>query len=256
MKYNSSKPSQTPRKMREGFTLIELLVVIAIVSILAAILFPVFARARENARRASCMSNLKQIGLGFMMYVQDYDETYPCQTSTNPDRYAEAINAPATALNQNWINSIYGYVKSWQLFKCPSSTNFQRTPPLTDGNPTAISNSSYMASGVLINSYGKSRKLSGIPNATDIVLVMENSMSYSYALVRPIQTTATSGYIQWNYPGINSMHFSGGNLIFADGHVKWRIQSSICAADFGLRPDVATNACGSVASTAAATALF
>ena len=62
---------------RKAFTLIELLVVIAIISILAAILFPVFARARESARRTSCLSNLKQIGLGIMMYVQDYDETYP-----------------------------------------------------------------------------------------------------------------------------------------------------------------------------------
>src|SRR5689334_5202516 len=62
---------------KPGFTLIELLVVIAIIAILAAILFPVFARARENARRASCQSNLKQIGLGIMMYTQDYDETFP-----------------------------------------------------------------------------------------------------------------------------------------------------------------------------------
>ena len=62
---------------KKGFTLIELLVVIAIISTLAAILFPIFARARENARRASCMSNLKQIGLGFMQYTQDYDEEFP-----------------------------------------------------------------------------------------------------------------------------------------------------------------------------------
>lgn len=65
------------KKQSRGFTLIELLVVIAIIAILAAILFPVFARARENARRTSCLSNLKQMGLGMMMYVQDYDETYP-----------------------------------------------------------------------------------------------------------------------------------------------------------------------------------
>ena len=65
------------QKHRRGFTLIELLVVIAIISLLAAILFPVFSRARENARRSSCLSNLKQIGLGMMQYTQDYDERYP-----------------------------------------------------------------------------------------------------------------------------------------------------------------------------------
>jgi prepilin-type N-terminal cleavage/methylation domain-containing protein len=65
------------KRVNKGFTLIELLIVIAIIAILAAILFPVFARARENARKASCLSNLKQIGLGLMQYVQDYDEKYP-----------------------------------------------------------------------------------------------------------------------------------------------------------------------------------
>ena len=69
----------------QAFTLIELLVVIAIIAILAAILFPVFARARENARRASCQSNMKQIGLGLMQYVQDYDETYPGAFIQRPD---------------------------------------------------------------------------------------------------------------------------------------------------------------------------
>ena len=71
------KEAQTLHHKRSGFTLIELLVVIAIIAILAAILFPVFARARENARRTSCVSNLKQIGLGIMQYTQDYDERYP-----------------------------------------------------------------------------------------------------------------------------------------------------------------------------------
>jgi len=89
---------------RSGFTLIELLVVIAIIAILAAILFPVFAQAREKARGISCLSNLKQAGLAYAMYTQDYDETTPLQKS-NTDGY--------------WFNLIQPYVKNWQLMLCP-----------------------------------------------------------------------------------------------------------------------------------------
>src|SRR3954464_7101760 len=92
---------------RLGFTLIELLVVIAIIALLAAILFPVFGRARENARRSSCQSNLKQIGLGILQYVQDYDGAFP---------YARVLSTPKI----NWGQSIMPYVKSVQLFVCPS----------------------------------------------------------------------------------------------------------------------------------------
>jgi type II secretory pathway pseudopilin PulG len=88
--------------------LIELLVVIAIIAILAAILFPVFGRARENARRSSCQSNLKQIGLGILQYTQDYDEKLV------PFRNA------APAANTPWAHHIQPYIKSVQLFKCPS----------------------------------------------------------------------------------------------------------------------------------------
>ena len=102
-----------------GFTLIELLVVIAIIAILAAILFPVFARARENARRTSCQSNLKQIGLGLLQYSQDYDEQLVA------DWYG--INGfqesdPATN-RYKWMDAIYPYVKSEQLFTCPSDSD-------------------------------------------------------------------------------------------------------------------------------------
>jgi len=91
---------------KRGFTLIELLVVIAIIAILAAILFPAFARARENARRSACQSNLKQIGLGLMQYTQDYDEALP---------FGNVSAAPSL-----WVNSIAPYIKSAQLFDCPS----------------------------------------------------------------------------------------------------------------------------------------
>jgi prepilin-type N-terminal cleavage/methylation domain-containing protein len=137
--HSASKMLRHPA--RRGFTLIELLVVIAIIAILAAILFPVFARARENARRASCMSNLKQIGLGVMQYVQDYDEKYPgpmyaSKYFTGPSTWQLATKgdgspggtyttlAPDESVRDHfktWADSIFPYVKSVQIFKCPSS---------------------------------------------------------------------------------------------------------------------------------------
>jgi prepilin-type N-terminal cleavage/methylation domain-containing protein/prepilin-type processing-associated H-X9-DG protein len=107
-----SKIRQKNMPHRSGFTLIELLVVIAIIAILASILFPVFGRARENARRSSCQSNLKQLGLGIMQYAQDYDERYPGNGGWNLP----------TGENATWDLKIQPYVKSTQLLACPSDT--------------------------------------------------------------------------------------------------------------------------------------
>ncbi|RYZ84631.1 MAG: DUF1559 domain-containing protein, partial [Proteobacteria bacterium] len=104
-----TRPSLGRQTKAQGFTLIELLVVIAIIAILAAILFPVFGRARENARRSSCQSNEKQIGLGIMQYTQDYDERMP------PRRAGSDV--------QGWRRIIFPYVKSTQIFACPSNTS-------------------------------------------------------------------------------------------------------------------------------------
>ena len=109
---------------RRAFTLIELLVVIAIIAILAAILFPVFARAREQARKASCQSNLKQIGLSIAMYVQDYDETYPmaymAYSAPQPD-----WTGNNTATPTYWYMILQPYVKNKQLFVCPTAGKIQ-----------------------------------------------------------------------------------------------------------------------------------
>src|SRR6266853_1824422 len=107
-------------KRRYGFTLIELLVVIAIIAILAAILFPVFAQARAKARQASCTSNVKQLSLGFMMYVQDYDETFPYWNWG--DSFGSGSRTP-NHFESFWINAIYPYVKNGQVFACPSSND-------------------------------------------------------------------------------------------------------------------------------------
>jgi prepilin-type N-terminal cleavage/methylation domain-containing protein len=96
-----------------GFTLIELLVVIAIIALLAAILFPVFARARENARKSSCQNNLKQLGIGFLQYTQDYDETL--MDGGDPYRLTGNVNA-------SWDLILQPYLKNTQILACPSDT--------------------------------------------------------------------------------------------------------------------------------------
>jgi prepilin-type N-terminal cleavage/methylation domain-containing protein/prepilin-type processing-associated H-X9-DG protein len=103
-----------PIRIERGFTLIELLVVISIIGLLAAILFPVFARARENGRRASCQSNLKQLGLGILQYTQDYDEKLPIGNTS----FVWSGQTYYTATG--WGGQVYPYVKSAQVFTCPS----------------------------------------------------------------------------------------------------------------------------------------
>jgi prepilin-type N-terminal cleavage/methylation domain-containing protein/prepilin-type processing-associated H-X9-DG protein len=115
------------KSLNAGFTLIELLVVIAIISILAAILFPVFGRARENARRSSCQSNLKQLSLGVLQYQQDYDE-----------RYAPMLNVIGGNL-LGWSQFVQPYVKSTQIFSCPSDTTSNLPASLaTSANPSGF----------------------------------------------------------------------------------------------------------------------
>src|SRR5207302_2776977 len=104
----------TSMRQRKGFTLIELLVVIAIIAILAAILFPVFAQAREKARAISCTSNMKQLGLSVLMYVQDYDEMYPMGCWDN--------------WWNNWPTTVQPYVKNMQVFRCPDDGDNSQDP--------------------------------------------------------------------------------------------------------------------------------
>jgi prepilin-type N-terminal cleavage/methylation domain-containing protein/prepilin-type processing-associated H-X9-DG protein len=118
------------RPAHKGFTLIELLVVIAIIAILAAILFPVFGRARENARRSSCMSNLKQMGLATMQYTQDYDEklyphrfNLPSGTVNSLSKETGSLISGTALQREFWPSLLQPYMKSWQIFICPSNPN-------------------------------------------------------------------------------------------------------------------------------------
>jgi prepilin-type N-terminal cleavage/methylation domain-containing protein/prepilin-type processing-associated H-X9-DG protein len=194
-------PSPSQKHRKRGFTLIELLVVIAIIAILAAILFPVFARARENARRASCQSNLKQIGLGIMQYTQDYDERLPGR------RMGPFGNDPIS----NWQITTQPYVKSEQLFVCPSNpqnanfntTNRFRISYTTNGTNTNIGGTCPMPQDGLA--------LAQIGQPAQTILVIESQNASGNAQID--QTAAT-------YASTVVNHLGTSNWLFADGHVK------------------------------------
>jgi prepilin-type N-terminal cleavage/methylation domain-containing protein/prepilin-type processing-associated H-X9-DG protein len=133
----------------KAFTLIELLVVIAIIAILAAILFPVFAQAREKARQTTCLSNVKQTGLGVMMYVQDFDEGYPCNWfgsgSAEPWRYRDPVNGNPNN-RYRWMDAVQPYIKNAQLFGCPSAPGNNRYTYRTRDQLTGVADSSSLNS--------------------------------------------------------------------------------------------------------------
>jgi len=206
-------------QQKRGFTLIELLVVIAIIAILASILFPVFARARENARRASCLSNLKQIGLGLMQYTQDYDEKYPIQ-GFYPSGADQVKYPNGNTSNNNWIIRIYPYVKSVQVFNCPSNSG----PPWKGGSGSVSSSDPNPVNTV---SYGMNSLLNGGTTPLSIAAVDKVSQTLMFA-----DSAGGSPYGIFNYyyegatPATTSRyvidrHLDGANIVFADGHAKW-----------------------------------
>jgi len=224
-------------RQAQGFTLIELLVVIAIISILAAILFPVFARARENARRTSCLSNLKQIGLGMMMYVQDYDEMYPFSRRTfDADDTGWGVSTGQSLIY--WFRVLQPYVKSEQLFYCPN------------GSLSAPSNPWYGNYGLnyLISpeETGTPARMSSIASPANIYWAFDAGMWQLQSSYLTASEVKFGRYIPGvgELRGINSSqcgtyypedcmrgrHFDGVNVAFADGHVKW-LKTSVMYAE-------------------------
>ena len=208
---STQQRSSARTRATRGFTLIELLVVIAIIAILAAILFPVFARARENARRASCGSNLKQVGLGIAQYTQDYDEKLPPQAGRDTDGPSDDSGPFGS-----WAHRIQPYVKSTQLFKCPSnpmSRNLNGTP-LASLNYPAIP-ASYSAS---IHYFGNNPTR---PNAEAIIQspstkIMVTEASDSQTAFAAADWNGNSLFRDRGFAG----HLGTTNYLFGDGHVK------------------------------------
>jgi prepilin-type N-terminal cleavage/methylation domain-containing protein/prepilin-type processing-associated H-X9-DG protein len=224
--------SLAPRRgmRRHAFTLIELLVVIAIIAILAAILFPVFAQAREKARQSTCLSNLKQVGNALMMYTQDYDEILPVQPAGSPGRTDRAVLdfADPTLANWrlNWIWSVQPYVKNWGVFRCPSAQPHTTAGFIPHGN----NNTPYYQNGVVL-----SRSMAVIPAPADIIWCHEVKLTSAGAFIRPyLSTPATNTYSWWMNNDFSMTHNEGGTLLFCDGHAKWKKRDAICAREYGL----------------------
>ncbi len=255
---------------RKGFTLIELLVVIAIIAILAAILFPVFAQAREKARGIACLSNVKQLGLAITQYEQDFDEMSP-----------GGIDGAGTG--KGWAEQIYPYVKSVQVYKCPDDKGSDANSASygINANTTTVDPScTYAVTGPWSNctfkgSTGKGTLLSKFNEPTKTVLIFEvaNSRYYNVSVNtgygasaagnglfnpsgynqtgNPATAKPTDGTLKYatgQFPGFTynagdfiaatGRHTGGSNYLMADDHAKWLSPTLVSP---GVNPNYAAN---------------
>jgi len=227
-----------------AFTLIELLVVIAIIAILAAILFPVFAQAREKARTASCQSNCKQMGLAIRMYVQDYDERFPFG-GWRPDPGNDGVaNGTGT---WDWQNSTAPYIKNKGVYYCPSSTDDNESP----SDPTNWSWNRNPVSYLYNNQLGRNRqpvKDAIINTPAECWMVLDGHSDWGCDQVnhnacygvdwmgRPktvwlmedttfgADASLVTGWLSWQgFTWGVPRHTNGGNICYCDGHVKFHL---------------------------------
>lgn len=240
-----------------AFTLIELLVVIAIIAILAAVLFPVFAQARAKARQTSCLSNQKQIGNGLMMYVSDFDETYPTINRA-------MISGNSYAFWMMWTVQVQPYIKNTEVFECASAMMNDKDTPNKDficlpplgvprgnactgpGNWTPINGAfrvpfkQYGVNEHLVNKNGnwdnpEPQNMATVKRPADIPFIADSAHCMIPTLDRVMHANINRDD-WWAYPGPNApnrrdprtaRHSGGSNILFSDGHAKWYSQGGL-----------------------------
>jgi len=211
---------------KRGFTLIELLVVIAIISILAAILFPVFQSVRENARRAACLSNEKQLGLAFTQYTQDYDEALPGQACGPAGQgmlggwvyYSTFGSGAAASVFDVSQGGLYSYVKSKQVYLCPDDSAGQ-----TAGESYAT-NSCLAAGNACMAGVGAGKILAAIDSPSQTLLLNEEVDAGGP------NVASDDGYFLLGPNMFQTRHRGGSNVEFVDGHAKYYLNPNTVGA--------------------------
>ena len=210
----TSKAATAISSKNSGFTLVEILVVLAIVAVLAGLLFPAFSRARSAARTATCASNLKQIGLAFRLYVEDYKGFHPSPGGSDP--------------NCRWAEQIYPYAKSTAIFSCPSFDYGEYRPgcpapePTNDPNyPNYYWHGSYNLNFLFGSNLRGGINSARIRNPSGMILLTEgygDGITYS----KPTVGSVANPKNPRDFSELEDRHNYGVNVAYADGHVKWK----------------------------------
>lgn len=244
---------------RRGFTLIELLVVIAIIAILAAILFPVFARAREKARQASCLSNMKQLSLAVIQYMSDNDQRFPLDLLNHPNQNTGNTldTDPWGNARYVWRRGIYPYAKNYQMFVCPSRPRTRAWGQCPLRHQEAAEAGNLSCANAYVGNWWLMNPVVGGPQAegdlyygtSQVIVIVESPGGLgakpgwadcepwgggTNGYGEPVLAWGAGGMEGWPSPCATTLvHNGGGNIGFADGHTKWLKSEAVRSLSVG-----------------------